>query len=484
MAIKRDFLFLSAGRLISAFIALIAIRVVTVLLSPEQYGELSLLLTIQMFCGLFLVNPVGQHINLHTHSWWDDGTLIIRLKQYRAYIFLVSFIGLFIVLFMNKGASIDKLMLTSLAMFLMILAGTWNTTLIPILNMTGFRAASVLWAILTACGGLVFSIVFSLWVASATAWFLGQAMGMVIGWLGANYYLQKNAKSAITSKKFYPLLNKEVVLNYCLPLALSTGLMWLQLSGYRFLIERYWGLASLGFLVLGLQLAGQIWALIESLATQFLYPLFYRRVSQPKNQAVIVLAYSDLLNTLVPIYFVMTGLLIIGAPYLLKILVSGQYKGAISFVIFGAGIEMCRVFINLLSNAAHVVRNTKMLVPPYFVGAFVTLAAIYLAGVNSFDLKVAGGCLLAGSFAALISMFTLVHRKIKFSLDIGRCAVGFMFMIVMGCLAAMRGPLISDYFESLLMLIGIAFIGCTSIFALLKNNPATKRLLYVQLLKK
>ena len=73
--------------------------------------------------------------------------------------------------------------------------------------------------------------------------------------------------------------------------------MWLQLSGYRFLIEGYWGLAQLGFMAVGLQLAGQISALAESLAMQFLYPLFYRRVSLQEEKNEVVLAFSDLLNT-------------------------------------------------------------------------------------------------------------------------------------------------------------------------------------------
>src|SRR5450759_367973 len=137
------------GRLVSALMALIAIRAVTTFLTPEQYGELALLITVQMFCGLFLINPVGQHINLHTHAWWDDGTLMARLKSYRRYVFVVSLVGLAVVLGMGKHHSVEQLLWTAAAMLAMVVAGTWNATLIPMLNMLGFRAASVLWGIIT-----------------------------------------------------------------------------------------------------------------------------------------------------------------------------------------------------------------------------------------------------------------------------------------------------------------------------------------------
>ena len=88
-AFKRDFILLASGRFAAALMALVAIRVVTTYLTPAQYGELALLLTVQMFCGLFLINPVGQHINFHTHAWWDDGTLMVRLGAYQRYILVV-----------------------------------------------------------------------------------------------------------------------------------------------------------------------------------------------------------------------------------------------------------------------------------------------------------------------------------------------------------------------------------------------------------
>lgn len=472
----------SGGRLAAALMALISIRAVTTFLTPEQYGELALLITVQMFCGLLLVNPVGQHINLHTHAWWDDGTLMARLKSYRLYVLVVSLVGLAVVLGMGKHHSVEKLFWTAAAMFAMVVAGTWNATLIPMLNMLGFRAASVIWSIITVAIGLACSIFLVLWMPSSTAWFAGQAIGMVAGALGAKYVLRQHATQASFSRSSMPLLDKRTVLTYCLPLALATGLMWLQLSGYRFVIESYWGLAQLGFLVVGLSLAGQIWSLSESLSMQFLYPLFYRRVSSHENEAEIELAFSDILNTLVPVYFVLTGLIVLSAPYLLKLLVARQFQDATIFVILGAGIELCRVLGNLLSNAAHIRRKTNSLALPYAVGSITTLVLIYFAGIWQMEIIWAVAALLVGALAMLVVMWVGMHRQVRFTFDFARWLWGAAVMMAMTAFVFWI-PNVTGVGATITMLMLIATAAGIAVMSLLWKNPATIRLLNVKLKK-
>lgn len=470
----------TGGRIAAALMALVAIRIVTTYLTHTQYGELALLLTVQMFCGLFLINPVAQHINFHTHAWWDDGTLLSRLRSYKKYIVAVSFIGSMIVLAMGKQDTAKSLLLAAAAMFSMIIVGTWNATYIWMLNMLGFRAASVFWGVVTAAISLVSSACLVIWLHSATAWFAGQAIGMGIGALGAKYVFGLRATTRDVSRSNPPLLDRHTILTYCLPLAMATGLMWIQLSGYRILVEVYWGLAQLGFLVVGLQVAGQIWALIETMATQFLYPLFYRRVSVHENNAEVEHAFSDLLNTLVPIYFVVTGLLVSCAFYLLKLLVAPQFQGAQYFVMAGAGIEMCRVLGNLLSNAGHVKRKTSSLVFPYAVGAISTLILISLAGTAKMTMAWVGGCLLLGAASMLLVMVIAMYRQIKFSIDRSRFLLGAVAMLAIPLIAT-RLPQPTGIAQSIGLMILIGSFATAISVALLWKNPAAFRLLNVQL---
>lgn len=435
-----------------------------------------------MFCGLFLINPIGQYINLHTHTWWDDETLVPRLKSYRGYIAAASAIGAIIALCMTHTSSPLTAALTTAVVFTMVAAGTWNATLVPMLNMLGFRTSSVAWSVASSLTGLITSISFVMLWPTAISWFAGQALGMLIGALGARHYLMSRTRVISYRQSRLPLLTKQVALAYCLPLALAAGLMWIQLSGYRFAIEHYWGLAQLGFFAVGLQLAGQIWALAESLAIQFLYPFFFRRVSEHSNNSQVELAVSDLLNTLIPAYLLLAGLTILTAPYLLKLLVAPEYNDAWQFMAVGAVVELCRALGNILSNAAHVKRKTTSLAAPYAIGATVILICILSAGKYQLDISWAGVALLAGAITMLFAMFINMYRQVKFKLDLPRCLSSFLIMLGMSAFVAYTPPA-STWFIALSYISIMAAFAASLLFMMLWKNPATSRLLDVQLRK-
>jgi O-antigen/teichoic acid export membrane protein len=473
----------AVGRLATALIALATIRAVTSYLTPAQYGELALLLTVQMFCGLFLINPIGQHINLHTHAWWDEGTLSARLGSYQKYILVVSTLGSFAVLGMSKQDSAEHLLVAAAAMVAMIIAGTWNATLIPMLNMLGFRAASVFWGIVTAVVSLGSSIFLVVWLPSATAWFAGQAVGMALGALGAKYVFQRHAiqQSRIASRGSAPaLIDRQTILAYCLPLAMATGLMWLQQSGYRFVVEHYWGMAQLGFLVAGLQLAGQISLLVESLATQFFYPMFYRRCSDHMDIDAIASAYYDLINTLLPVYLLTAGLIAATSQYLLYLLAAPQYQDSVAFLMVGAGIELCRLVGNLLSNAAHVTRKSISLAIPYGVGAFTALTLLVIVGTKQANFLWTGYSLMIGAAAMMISMWVMTSRLLKIRTDWLRM-LGTFSAVTALYLLTYYSPAIVDIRSSLTWLGLNGFLVLAMALALLWKNPATTRMLNVRL---
>jgi O-antigen/teichoic acid export membrane protein len=482
LAFKRDLLIITAGRLLSTVIALASIRAVTSYLSPDKYGELSILVTVQMLCGLLLINPVGQHINLHTHEWWDDGTLIRRLKSYRFYILITALLGSLVSLGVTHSDSVNSPVSSMVVVFFMVAAGTWNATLIPMLNMLGFRTVSVGWSVISSATSLVASILFvTLW-PSAVAWFAGQAVGMLIGAIGARYQLKRSISPIIFEQPRLPLFNRTTILVYCLPLALATGLMWVQVSGYRFIVEHYWGLLNLGLFAVGVQLAGQIWALAESLAIQFLYPFFFRRVSEHSNETEVELAVSDLLNTLVPTYLLLAGLTILVAPYLLKLLVAEEYSSAWQFMAAGAIIELCRALGNVLSNAAHIKRNTTSLAIPYASGAVMILFLIILAGENKANINWASAALVSGAVTMLSAMSISMYKQVKFKLDRVRCIAALALMTCMATLVTYL-PREIEWITEVFYLVVISSFVAGVLFLMLWKNPATARLLNVQLRK-
>ena len=477
LKINRDLLVIICGRFGSALIALVSIRLATSLLSQEQYGRLALLVVVQMFCGLFLINPVGMYVNRHTHQWWSEGRILSHLYFLRVYIFVVAIIGALATCLLGMGQNIGLILSSSLAMALMVYFANWNTTLVPMLIMVGQRIPSVKWSLLTAFVGLAFAAFFTYLWPSAIAWFLGLSIGFALGAIGAGYQL--NRLLAIRdSMKNASSPNWRQVFHYAAPLAVGTGFMWFLFGGYRLLIEHYWGLIVLSQFAVGFLLANQMWSLVESLAQQYFYPLFYKKISLNGGSAIDG-AVSDVINVMLPIYLILAGMSYIASPYLLKLFVSSQYQGATFFLRLGIGVELCRVLANLLSNAGHANQNTRILIWPYAAGALAVLLFMILEhGEGAIELT--GYAILMACFLMLFTMWLVITRMTKIQIQLQPVVVSFL---IVGCLIAISSQI---NFDGLLLtaLFGTAVIGVFGslcIFLLLRKNASLTRLLEVEL---
>ena len=473
-----DLLILGSGRLATIILGLLTIRAVTTILTPDQYGQLALLVVVQTFCGLFLVNPVGMYINRHTHEWWDDGSLLARFGRYRQYIFSVSIIGGIAALVVSQEFPPAQIAVIVLAMIVMVNGGTWNATWIPLLNMVGQRGVAVSWGLITSVTGLLASVLLCAVWPTATTWFIGQAFGLVLGAIGAGRALRRGVLPRQIAAPCF-LVDRQAIMAYCFPLAVGTGFMWLQLSGYRLLVERYWGLSLLGYLSVGLLLAGQIWSMVESLAQQFLSPLFYRRVAQIDKDSSTS-ALSDLLNVMVPIYLLLSGASYIGAPYILKLLVAPQYADADKFLRLGIGIEFCRVMANLLSSAAHVTKRTRSIILPYGAGALVVFIFLVISGEYHFEIEFVPMSLLCAALVMLFVMWKAMSREIKLFPDFKRWLVAAMMMISFVLASHWLQPP-KTWGEEVVALILIGLLSAAMAIALLKKNPSLQRLIIVDL---
>ncbi|TXT31080.1 MAG: Uncharacterized protein FD131_1325 [Rhodocyclaceae bacterium] len=481
MAARGDLLLLVGGRLASVLLALVSIRLSTTLLPPEQYGILALLVTFQVFCGLFLINPVGQYINRHTHEWVDDHTLLARLSRYRRYVFFAGLTG---ALAFCAWATLQPLpwserLLYMVAVTAMVLAATWNATSVSLLNMLGLRSASVTWAIVTSCAGLLISGLLVVQWPNGLAWFAGQAAGMAMGAVGAGRAVRRCLPVPVAGD--YPLLDASAVRSYILPLAAATGFMWWQLSGFRLLIEHYWGLAALGMVAVGLGVANQLWSVFESLVMQFLFPLFYRRIA-----ASSVLdgqqAFSDLINSLGPMYLVFAAATLVAAPALVTLFLASSYEGVRMFVFLGMLAECTRALGNLFAVGAQVEKRMGALILPYAVGAvLLTSCLIFAAGIGANILQAIGMVIFAG-LGMLVTMILRVRRLVSFKFDT-RCWIAAILLF--GCIACvgwMWQSLAETWIVSLGMLMLTGLISVLAWAVLYWMSPGIQRLLSVRLM--
>jgi len=253
----------------------------------------------------------------------------------------------------------------------------------------------------------------------------------------------------------------------------------LQLSGYRFAVEHFWGLAVLGYISVGFVLTSQIWGMFEYLVTQLFYPAFYRHITgtdERRNENVL----SDLLNILGPMSFVLAGVTILSAPALLYVLVDHQYHSAVSFVFLGAAIECCRVLGNFFGRAAHITRQTRSLTLPYAIGGGGQLLLLLIAGWLNVSVIWMGVSLVVGAVAMLIAMAVSMHRQVHYSLDMYRWSLASGALVAL-MVAGFLLPPLDGIWQALGRLCLAGMVAMLMMYLLAWKNPAIKRLLDVDL---
>ena len=450
------------------------------MLPPAQFGVLAILLTFQTFCGFFLVNPVGQYINRQTHTWADEGSLRPRLRRYRVWVITAALVGASASTLWaaSQATPWEELARVSVAVAVMGFVTTANATALDILNMLGHRSLAVGWGVASAVLGLILSLTFTGHFGVGLAWFAGQAMGMAVGAWGAIRAV--HGVLPLASNAPQPLLEVGALHNYIFPLAVSTGLMWWLISGYRLLLEAHWGLAALGGAVVGLSLASQLWGLLESLAMQFLYPLFYRRIAASRTPDS-ALAFSDLLNTLGPIYLVMASATVVGAPSLLALLVDTAYANVVPFVLLGVVVEFCRALSNVLGTAAQVDRRMGALIIPYAAGALVLTIGLLSLSQTEGSIAQAIAVLAGAGLVTLLMMALVMQRLQRFIIDWPRWGAALSLIVCAVCEIAYKPQVPAGLFEALELVVLIGIVAAGAVAALLWNNPSVTRLLAARL---
>lgn len=474
-----EFLLIAGGRLVTALLVLVAIRVSTTLLPPDEYGVLSLLIAFQFFCGLFLINPVGQHVTRHTHEWWQEGSLLARLRRFRGYVLAVAVLGgvLAGLWSLQLGRPGIGPWLAAFAVGGMVLAVTWNATLVTALNMLGHRGSFVVWSVVSTLVGLLAGGTLANWQPAAELWLLGQVVGLTLGALGARAVLRRHAGNTAKGVGDPPLVTRATITQYCLPLAAATGFMWVYSNGYRLVVGELWGLAELGLLVLGLGLAVQLFGLLESLAMQFVYPHFIRRLSDPEELDGRN-ALSDLINLLGPLYVVAAGLAVLGAKPLVQLLAAPQFAGAWPYLALGALVELCRSLGNLVGNAAQVTRETRSLIAPHALAAGIAVLGVTVLGTRGGPIGWVAGVLIVGAVALLALLAVKMRRQVAYRLDLGRWAVA---AAIFAGLAALAGRGVDGLKSVVGDVLVVQLLALSMLFALVAvvltaRNPARVRM--------
>ncbi len=421
---KRDFFIIVIGKILQIVFMLAIIKISTKLLGPKDMGSMYMLMAFSAFFMLTFLNPIGQYIQRHLNEWKESEALANNIVYHMIYVMLVSLLAVcFMVIYIAfMGMPVDFSRTNFLILFFLYLSFTYlNLFIVFLLNLLYYRTVFILLTLFTAMGILLFGYLFvDLFGKNAENWLYGLITSNIIFTVIAYIYFQnrmglpvfslKNSLMSINRKSMAPILT------FVIPLALASIFMWLQHSGYRIIIESNNGLSFLGFFAIGLVVATQIATVFESIALQYLYPIYYQEITNTtlENRTI---AINNFINKALPIYFLLALFLTFLAKYVVEILVDEQYYEAYIFTVFGIWVEFFKLASNLFGNIAQSEMNTKKFLVPYIFGSLVTIVVVYLASMHSNYQLYLPMALVLGSFSTMLLMYFSMQKLLKFTID-------------------------------------------------------------------
>ena len=420
-------------------------RVATTLLSPAEFGKVSLVLTTIAFFALFLVNPVGMFINRRLHAWDSAGVAKDYLLLYVIYLLLVALaaaIGLsffFMIGLVNFGITIGWLILLVCSS---LVFNTINQTSIPLLNMLGNSKSFVLLSVATLATSFIFAFLLVNLQPIAQYWLLGLLLGQIIFALLGTQVLFAKLHDTLKSHAL-PKIGKQhfkELFNFAWPVSIATAFAWLQGQGYRYLMDSQLGLYQLGLFVAGYAISAGIISAFESVLTTYFQPRLYREVTlaNPHKQAQ---AWQRYATAVIPPLILTVSLVIILAPELTRILLGKDFQSAGIFLIWGALAEAARVLMGVYSLIAHVHMRTRGLIMPNIVGAAlsITLSALLIPIMGATGAGI--GLMVSGFFVVVAMHIFLVKwvgggvkilpimKAVAFSIALWAIALSFRHLL-------------------------------------------------------
>ena len=430
--IGKEFFILAIGRLLQVIISLIGIKVATKYLEPIEMGNYYLIMSMIGFYGFFLINPVGQYINRHTHRWYEEKKIINIFFVFNFYVILISCASFFVTWVFYKagvGNSIDMFYFL-LLMPLYIFFNTWNQTIIPMINLLGNQTFFMLFTIFTQIFGLVSSVYFiNHWINQGVFWIFGQVVGFgVVAIFSLLYFIIKiqNNFSMRSSLNMINYINIMHVFKFSAPLFFGIVFLWMQTQSYGIIIEKYIGAKFLGYFGIGISIAFTIFGSFEILISQYFYPIMYKSM---KDECSFKITINIILNLVIPIYLLLVFFISFLSPYVVKVLVDAKYYDSYIYIIFGAWISFFRVSANMIANIAHAKLRTEKLIIPYCVGGVLSVACVLIAiHFDNYNMLIPIALLFAG-FAGAFTMYIKMNNIIPIKLNYKIFLIVFLYSI-------------------------------------------------------
>jgi O-antigen/teichoic acid export membrane protein len=404
------------GRIGVAIAGIVAVRVSTSLLTPDQLGSISQLNSLASLFSLLLVIPVMHFMNRGFLEWYDSGKLRPNALIYLFFLVVVAILSFLLSGLLEWQFNLVKgfgiLAVAILISLITLLQSAYNFG-VSGLNLFGQRAQFVFFGNLVAWVSIGFSVVLFKWHPNPVYWSAGQVLGFLLGCFSL-FFIWKKINTPrvfhIPDPTHALVFSASRIFSFSWPILVTSGLWWMQSQSYRFILDRIQGLSNVGLFTVAYGLAAMPIAMYESIIGQYLDPGFFADLKN-KNTEGQVKAWNNYARLYLP-GLVLTGIYVAAAtPFLAKLILGEAFRlVAIKITLWAAVIETMRATGSLMFHLGIAKADNRMTILPVAAGAILAPTGVYFFGKLDPLYGTIAGLLLAS--IVVLTIIILFSRKV------------------------------------------------------------------------
>jgi hypothetical protein len=409
----------------------VAIRVVTVLLGPEEIGRRELLLSLTSFFALLLISPVGNYLNRQAVEWHLEGRLLASLRRFAWFLAGVAAVAALVVGVLHATSGIGTPIGIGWSIWLVcgsLLVGTLTNQFNGLLNIIGYRGWYVLFANAASWLGLGLSVALVQGrTRDAESWMSGALLGQGLVLAGAVAVLGRLGQrpaDAMAGTRAAAGFSFRSVFRFSAPLLVTTAFYWAQTNGYRFVLAGLADVRTIGLLTVGLTLASAPLAMFDTFFTDYYRPIFYQEIKFASASQKAG-AWNRYASAYFPAILLMGVFVAAGGPFLARVLVSEAFWGVAWLAAWGAVLQCAVMAYSTYVALSFASLETSALIRPNLLGALTTISLMFLLAPRQ---PLAGTALAmtGGMIVTLVDTAVVLGRDLPHALPWARlsCAAG------------------------------------------------------------
>ena len=409
------------GKVLHVAIQITSIRILTTFLSEKEIGYYYLIVSILSFFNLVILNPPCMYYGRRILCWKDSGNLLNATYLLGIIITILASISalvLFVFVYYQDYRFPYEPIHLIFFLFLSFSVSAIHRNMLHGLNSLGYQKRFVLILIFSLAIGLLFSSLFVYFICNNALFWL---YGLIVGELLTIYFIinkyisiSKLDKSLLFNSINFSILNR--VFTFCIPIAVTTFLMWMQNYSYRYIIEKKYSIEVLAQIGVGLSISASIFSAVESVSMQYFNPKFLKNIQYGDAYSRSE-AWNNIARYMIPIYVLIALIVIFLSKYIVILLVDQKFHDCFHYTMIGVGIEFCRVITNLLSKVSQSEYKTSYTILPYFFGSLICVISLsYIEFNNYYFIPIT---IFIASLTTMVFMYFNMKKILNLKLSLG-----------------------------------------------------------------